>query len=330
MFEKGTKTISPVKNSSLLLSAEFIRKRHHQLIITSNKKKSLDRSNASSASSLALSLLVLLRKKPRRAACAGDRGVTSQKIFMFLTDCGSFHLPPSFFCASRPHCPALLAAAAAPAAFDAAPAHAWSAGNRCLRHTFWPHPLHPLVLENVSVSLHRGTGHRGLRFLAGSHRRDRACASSTAASSRPVPGPPLDGVAAGLADDDGAALVRGARAAVVPVRPVLRAERLAAAVAVEGEEVELVAVLPVALRPQVRERLRAPPRHGKSIRRLVGCLDDSFLLLLESSETIALTSVVVVVAWIYRGRGSLPFPIPTRFAFLFRQEGWGAVWSGLE
>lgn len=146
----------------------------------------------------------------------------------------------------------------------------------------------------------------------------------------PVPGPPLDGVAAGLADDDGAALVRGARAAVVPVRPVLRAERLAAAVAVEGEEVELVAVLPVALRPQVRERLRAPPRHGKSIRRLVGCLDDSFLLLLESSETIALTSVVVVVAWIYRGRGSLPFPIPTRFAFLFRQEGWGAVWSGLE
>lgn len=71
----------------------------------------------------------------------------------------------------------------------------------------------------------------------------------------------LDGVAAGLADDDGAALVGGPRAAVVRVRAVLGAEHLAAAVAVEGQEVELVAVLPVAVRAQVRERLRAPPRH---------------------------------------------------------------------
>lgn len=70
---------------------------------------------------------------------------------------------------------------------------------------------------------------------------------------------PLDGVAAVRADDDGAALVRRLGAAVVPVGPVRGAEDLAAAVAVEGQEVELVAVRLVAVRAQVRERLVRNP-----------------------------------------------------------------------
>jgi len=79
---------------------------------------------------------------------------------------------------------------------------------------------------------------------------------------------PLDGVAAVRAHHDGAALVGGLGAAVVPVRAVRRAEEAAAAVALEGEEVELVAVGLVAVRAQVGERLRATTRHYRSSLRL--------------------------------------------------------------
>nr|TKW18239.1 hypothetical protein SEVIR_5G419300v2 [Setaria viridis] len=54
---------------------------------------------------------------------------------------------PSFFRASWPHFPptALLAAAALAAA------QLWSAGNRCLRHTLRPHPLHCIVLQKEQM-----------------------------------------------------------------------------------------------------------------------------------------------------------------------------------
>ncbi|TVU09423.1 hypothetical protein EJB05_42895, partial [Eragrostis curvula] len=82
------------------------------------------------------------------------------------------------------HCPAVLAAAA-PAAARAVSERSWSAGKRCLRQTFRPQPLHWVVLEKMSVSLHLRAGHRGLFFFAGSQVRDRACASRTAFSSCP-------------------------------------------------------------------------------------------------------------------------------------------------
>jgi hypothetical protein len=61
-------------------------------------------------------------------------------------------------------------------------------------------------------------------------------------------GDALDITSAGLVDDDVAALVGNARAAVVDVGPVLDEEDLAAAVAAEGQEAELVALLPVIVR----------------------------------------------------------------------------------
>jgi hypothetical protein len=76
-----------------------------------------------------------------------------------------------------------------------------------------------------------------------------------------LPRRPLDGDAAGLADEDGAALVA--------VRPVHRAEHHAAAVAFERQEIQLVAAGVVAVRAQVRESLRSSlslrPRPGARV-----------------------------------------------------------------
>lgn len=83
----------------------------------------------------------------------------------------SFHRPP--------------AAAAALAAAAPVP-QLWSAGNRCLRHTLIPHALHALVLENVSTSRHRRTGHTGFFFLRGSQSPDPSCLARAALSSSPV------------------------------------------------------------------------------------------------------------------------------------------------
>lgn len=62
---------------------------------------------------------------------------------------------------------------------------AWSAGKRCLRHTFKWHVLHVLVFENVKTSLHLLTGHVGFFFFLGSQSPDLSCLSKIAFSSSP-------------------------------------------------------------------------------------------------------------------------------------------------
>lgn len=63
---------------------------------------------------------------------------------------------------------------------------AWSAGKRCLRHTFMWQVLHVLVLENVRTSLQRLTGQIGFFFLLGSQVPDLWCLSKMASSSCPT------------------------------------------------------------------------------------------------------------------------------------------------
>lgn len=68
--------------------------------------------------------------------------------------------------------------------------HAWSAGNRCFKHTFNWHVLQVHVFEKVNISLQRLTAQVGFFFFfLGSQSPDFSCFSITAfsaSSSHPV------------------------------------------------------------------------------------------------------------------------------------------------